>query len=74
MLATLLSFIYRGEYPPIEPGQNWTTVFVDIDIFSIGSFEEIAMTYDVKFTIKLEWFDGRLTFTNLKVKTIDMYK
>ncbi len=47
-------------------------MFVDIDIYSIGSFEEIAMTYDVKFTIKLEWFDGRLTFTNLKVKTIDI--
>ena len=59
--------IPRSEYPPIETGHNTTLVYVDIDVFSVGSFEEISMTFDVKFTLQLEWFDNRLVFANLKV-------
>lgn len=58
----------RSEYPPIETGQNLTSVIVDVDVYSLGSFEEIAMTFDAKYTVKLEWFDGRLVYSNLKVK------
>ena len=60
-------FFHRNEYPPVAVGENSTVVYVDVDIYSVGSFEEIAMTFDVKFTLKLEWFDGRLVFYNLKV-------
>ena len=62
--------ISRNEYPPIEVGKNATSVNVDIDVYSVGSFEEISMTFDVKYTLNLEWCDGRLVFTNLKVFNI----
>ncbi len=35
-------------------------------MISISDLNEIAMTYKLKFSLKLKWFDNRLTFANLK--------
>jgi hypothetical protein len=32
----------------------------------LNSFHEISMSYSAKFSIKLMWFDTRLTFANLQ--------
>ncbi len=42
---------------------------IDVVIYSIGSFEEIDMTYRVNFLIKIKWYDERITFVNLKDST-----
>ena len=43
-----------------------TRVTVNATILSVGSVEEMRMTFAVRFKIELSWFDSRLIFTNLK--------
>ncbi len=64
---------YRKENPPVQfPGkqtpisENLTSVLVDISILSLGSFEELAMTFKSRVKVVLTWFDNRLDFVNLK--------
>ena len=37
-----------------------------MEVFSVMSIDEVDNTIDLKFEIKLEWFDHRITYTNLK--------
>ncbi len=47
--------LYRKEYPSLQMDGTETIVKISVDILSIGSFEEIAMTFTVKFLIRLMW-------------------
>ena len=68
-IFTLDSDRYRNEYPPILTNGSGLPVNIDVTIYSIGSFEEIGMTYRVNFLIKIKWYDERITFVNLKDPT-----
>ena len=41
-------------------------VNVSIDLFNVMSINEVENTIDLKFGIKMEWYDHRLTYNNLK--------
>ncbi len=58
--------LYRKENPPMNSSRIPTPVFVNMTINSVGSFEEIEMTFKVNFLISIMWYDNRLTFQNLK--------
>jgi hypothetical protein len=60
---------YRKEYPPLTSTQNPTKIEVNMTLLSIGSFQEIEMTFKVSFLISLKWYDSRLTFYNLNKDT-----
>ena len=47
---------YQKEYPPLQADGTETIIKITVDLLSIGSFEEIAMTFSVKFYIMLEWY------------------
>ena len=47
---------YQKEYPPHQGGGNEAIVSINVTLFSLGSFEEIQMTYTAKFLLQLEWF------------------
>ena len=47
--------LYHKEYPSLQMDGTETIVTISMDILSIGSFEEIAMTFTVKFLIHLHW-------------------
>ena len=55
---------YNKDYPPLNGGKP-VNVTVHFNIQSIQNIKEIDMDFNVKFTISLEWTDGRLTFSNL---------
>jgi hypothetical protein len=68
---------YRKEKPPVQfPGkqtpvsENLTSVLVDISILSLGSFEELGMTFKSRVMVVLTWLDNRLEFVNLKAGKI----
>ena len=46
---------YQKEYPP-HGGGGVTVVSVNVTLFSLGSFEEIQMTFSAKFLLQLQWF------------------
>ena len=58
--------LYRKEFPPIEIFEKKAIVYTDMDISDLGSFEEISMTFKANVHLHLQWFDKRLTYTNLK--------
>ncbi len=47
--------LYRQESPPLQLDGTDTEVLISMTILSIGSFQEIEMTFKVKFLIELEW-------------------
>jgi hypothetical protein len=47
--------LYRKEFPPIQRDDSKTEVKVNATIFSVGSFNEIEMTFKMKFSIGLLW-------------------
>ena len=47
--------LYRKEYPPLQADGKGTIIKISFSILSIGSFDEIEMTFKVKFLIQLEW-------------------
>jgi len=57
---------YRKQNPPMNSSKIPTPVYVNMTINSVGSFEEIEMTFKVNFLISIMWYDNRLTFRNLK--------
>jgi hypothetical protein len=68
---------YRKEKPPVQsPGkqnpvlENLTSVSVDVSILSLGSFEELGMTFKSRVMVVLTWLDNRLDFVNLKAGKI----
>ncbi len=42
---------------------------MDIQVISIGNFDEMAMTFKARFSLKLTWFDWRVQYFNLKNMT-----
>jgi len=50
---------YQEEYPPFQSDGSEINVLISVDIISIGSFEEIGMSFSVKFSILLEWYDSK---------------
>jgi hypothetical protein len=57
---------YQTENAPKDSAGNATNVNVSFTILELNSFHEISMSYSAKFSIKLMWFDNRLTFANLQ--------
>jgi hypothetical protein len=47
--------LYRQESPPLQLDGTETEVLIRVTILRIGSFQEIEMTFKVKFLIELEW-------------------
>jgi len=56
--------LYNKDYPPKHLGKP-VVVKVYFSIDAIQNIKEIDMNFNAKFTITLEWFDERLTFSNL---------
>ena len=48
--------LYRKEDPPYPANEHEMNVQVNFEIISIGSFEELKMTFSMKFLIELEWY------------------
>jgi len=55
-LVYLNNNTYQKEYPPLQSDGYGINISVNVDILSIGNFEEIGMTFTVKFSILLEWY------------------
>jgi len=54
--------------PPIKDrNENGTPVKVSIVITTIGHIVEMDMTFRVKFSVQIIWFDWRVNFNNLKL-------
>ncbi len=69
MNCTLLKFadeIYHKDYPSFDLNKNRTKVLVTVFVEYIDKIDEILMSFSVKIHIKLEWFDSRLVFNNLR--------
>ena len=47
--------LYRKEHPPLQTDGKGTIIKISFSILSIASFDEIEMTFTVKFLILLEW-------------------
>ena len=58
--------LYNKKYPP----RNYQAldVKVQVIIISIYQLNELDMTFNSKITLSLEWYDKRVTFSNLKLK------
>ncbi len=48
--------LYQKEFPPNERDGSETKVTIDVTIFSIGNFQELDMTFGIKFLIQLQWY------------------
>ena len=55
---------YRKSFPPFT-GSNKTKINIRIDIISIETIDELAMTFTSEVGIFLKWRDQRITFRNL---------
>jgi hypothetical protein len=49
------NLLYRKEYPPILPEGQETEVKIDLKVISVGSFQELDMTFKIKFLLHMEW-------------------
>jgi hypothetical protein len=58
--------IYHKDYPSFDLNKNRTKVLVTVFVEYIDKIDEILMSFSVKIHIKLEWFDSRLVFNNLR--------
>ena len=61
--------VYHKDYPPRNNGKP-VEVKVYFIIDAIQNIKEIDMDFSAKFTIALEWFDARLSFSNLNDGTL----
>ncbi len=55
-LVDIYNNTYQKEYPPFQSDGSAISIKISVAIISIGSFEEIGMTFTVKFSILLEWY------------------
>ena len=72
MNCTIIKFtdgVYQKEYPSGYLKENGTQVLMNIFVEYIDKIDEILMSFSVKINIKLEWFDTRLVFNNLREET-----
>ena len=55
---------YNKKYPPVNRKHG-----IDVDVLltveSLQNIKELDMSFDAKFTLKMEWFDSRLRYKNL---------
>ena len=58
--------LYRKQFAPIANAHHHVEVKVAALITSIGNFDDLTMSYSIKFVLILKWFDHHLTFANLK--------
>ena len=58
--------LYRKQFAPIADAHHHVEVKVAALITSIGNFDDLTMSYSIKFVLILKWFDHHLTFANLK--------
>ena len=58
--------VYRKQFAPIADAHGHVDVSVAAMISNIGNFDDLTMSYSVKFVLILKWFDHHLTFANLK--------
>ncbi len=54
--------LYYKENPPLRRDNHRTNVTVNVTVISIGTFNEIEMTFKAKFNIYLEWYFLKFTF------------
>ena len=57
---------YRKEYPPIEKVGQKVIVEVSTFILKMSKFDDLAMSYNVKFVVQLKWLDPNVRYANLK--------
>ena len=50
------NYLYQKEYPPHEKDGSETKVNISVTIFSIGSFQELDMSFGIKLLIQLQWY------------------
>ena len=72
---------YNKDVPPFSYVPPYTDarifpaeVNVSIDLISVMNIDEVDNSIDLKFEIKLEWYDHRLTYNNLKENRIFLNK
>ena len=58
--------VYRKQFAPIADAHHHVEVRVACLIVNIGNFDDLTMTYTIKFKLILKWYDHHLTFANLK--------
>ena len=55
---------YNKKYPPVNRKHG-----IDVDVLltveSLQNIKELDISFDAKFTLKMEWFDSRLRYKNL---------
>jgi hypothetical protein len=47
--------LYYKEFPPLNEDDSKTHLLVNVSIVSIESFNEIDMSFRIKFTLSIEW-------------------
>jgi hypothetical protein len=47
--------LYSKEFPPNNEVEGKTEIMIDFTIFSIEGFNEIDMTFRIKFELSMEW-------------------
>jgi hypothetical protein len=65
-MLVLDEHVYRKQFPPIADAHQHVDITFSALIINIGNFDDLSMTYTVKFVMILKWFDHHLTFANLK--------
>ena len=58
--------VYQKQFAPIADAHHHVEVKIAAIITSIGNFDDLTMSYSIKFVMILKWFDHHLTFANLK--------
>ena len=58
--------VYRKQFAPIADAHHHVEVKIAALITSIGNFDDLTMSYSIKFVLILKWFDHHLRFANLK--------
>ena len=66
----VLNDYYNRKMPPVPKlGEQTTKIGIRMIIEKIFQLSEANQEYDIKFVLKMSWYDTRLTFHNLKEKT-----
>ena len=57
---------FEKGYDKLYPSAKNTTVFISMEVLDVLETNELQMEYTVELKIKLNWFDTRIIFRNLK--------
>ena len=49
------SKLYYKEFPPLNEDESETEVMVNVTVFSIEGFNEIDLTFRIKFRLTIQW-------------------